>query len=195
MFKRSLLFLVAAGALAGCSTKRPPDTTSYVSPISGLRTDLLSENMFETPDKTLEVIELNGARVFGYNGASRFVLELDYLSSEEHGFLDIPPGETLTLVIDDSVVKLGGMGGSQSREKTKDRTVTERAFYTVDRPLFEKIAKAKKVRVEVAGNNGPPVVRWFAAVNFGRFADFVAKLDQPGRPAPSTQGWFPPGGR
>ena len=176
MTKATLFVLAGALALAGCSTKPPPDSSTYVNPSNGLRTDILSENMLETADKTPEVLWLNGARVFAYNGVIRHVVELDYLSTEEHGFLEIPPGQTLTLTIDNEPVKLSGIGSADSRKKTNDSTVTERAIYTVNASLFFRLAHAKKVHVEVRGNKGT-VDRWFTAVNFGRINEFVKKFD------------------
>ena len=175
---KGLPFILVAGlVMAGCYSKPPPDTATFISPASGLRTDLLSENMLETADKTPEVIWLNAARAFEFNGKARFVLELDYLSSEEHGFLEIPAGSTLTLTIDGKDNVLSGTGSASHREKTQNNTVTERAFYTVERRLFEEITQGRKVRVEIRGKNGT-VDRWFTAVNFARFIKFVDKLDQ-----------------
>ena len=174
--KGTLLILVAGLALAGCSSKPPADTTTYRSPASGLRTDLLSENMLETADKTPEVIWLNAARAFKYDHTIQYILELDYLSSEEHGFLEIPPGPTLTLTIDGKENTFSGVGSGTNREKTQGGTVTERAFYTVERRLFEEITQARKVRVQIRGKNGT-VDRWFTPVNFDRFYKFVEKFD------------------
>ncbi len=175
MMRFTLCALFAAVLLAGCASQPPPDVTTYVNQGTGTRTDLLSENMLETEDKTPEVVWLNAARAFLWNGKAKCYLELDYLSSEEHGFLNIPPGETLSLTIDGNLSKYVGMGSAKLRRKTKNATVTERAIYEVDSSLIAQLAAAKKVHVQVTGDNGT-VDRWFTAESFRRFGDFAKKI-------------------
>jgi hypothetical protein len=175
MMKFTFCAFIAALILAGCASKPPPDVTTFVSNANGLRTDLLSENMLETEDKTPEVLWLNAARAFLYNSTVKSYLELDYLSSQEHGFLEIPPGETLSLTIDGNLVKFTGPGSGKLRRKTKNETVTERAVYEVDPAIFTQLATAQKVHVQITGDRGT-VDRFFGAENFRRFADFAKKI-------------------
>jgi hypothetical protein len=176
MMKRAFLVCLAAALLAGCSTPTS-STMTYISDVTKLRTDLLSENMLETADKTPEVIELNAARAFNVDGTSACFLEVDYLADVGRGFLEIPAGETLSLTIDGTEVKLVGMGSEKLRKKSKDHTVTERAIYEATPGIIRQLANAKKVHVQVSGDKGT-VDRWFAPINFSRFGEFAELISK-----------------
>jgi hypothetical protein len=157
--------------LAGCETKPPSDISSNYGQISGLRTDLLSENELKTAEKANEVVWLNAARVFMQDGSVRFYLELDYAATLDRGYLAIPPGESLILTVDGAVNKFAGLGSADLRQ-AQGTTVSERAMYEVTYSLLRDLARAKSVRVQVIGDHGS-VDRNFAPENFNRFERFI----------------------
>src|ERR1041384_4775645 len=101
--KLLLAFLLAGMVwLSGCMTK-PPDVATDYDPITGQRTDLLSENILESPQKPpREVLWLNGSRVFRdwRNRQGTYYLEVTYMARTDTGYLNIPAGSTLTITAD-----------------------------------------------------------------------------------------------
>jgi hypothetical protein len=170
------LGLILAGLvwLAGCATK-PPDVTTSFDPITGVRTDLMSENMLETPQNPpREVVWLNASRVFkNYrNKDYQYYLESSYMSREETGYLNIPAGNTLTITADGQDLKFISTGSYNTRKANKRGFVNESALYPVTRDQLEKIANAKTVKVRIKGDNGL-VERDFGPENFRRFREFL----------------------
>ncbi|HXG46083.1 MAG TPA: hypothetical protein VNO52_00530 [Methylomirabilota bacterium] len=175
MLARSLLspvcLLAALGLLAGCATDAP-DVTAYYDPITGTRTDLM-ENELPSPARPRELIWLNASRVpKGYN-EWRFYLEVRYMATEDVGWLDIPPGETLTLTLDGKPVRFGGSGSLNMRKEAKKGIVRESAIYEVTEAQLRQIAAAKSVVVQIRGKAGL-IERSFAAANFERLQRFLA---------------------
>src|SRR5256885_13007830 len=69
--------------------RTPPDVTTTFDPITGQRTDLISENMHEaSQNPPREVIWLNAARVYrdSWNRRSELYLEVDYMARAETGY-------------------------------------------------------------------------------------------------------------
>ncbi|HEY0457377.1 MAG TPA: hypothetical protein VGE41_13480 [Verrucomicrobiae bacterium] len=160
--------------LAGCATKTP-DVTTHYDTISGLRTDLMSDNMLETPQQPpREVVWLNASRVFRdlRNSRGEYYLEVNYEAREETGFLNIPVGATLTVVADGRELRFIGNGSFNQRKKLKRGLVYETALYKVTRDNLLTIANAKQVKVKIRGDNGL-VERDFSAENFKRFQEFM----------------------
>lgn len=170
LVKTLLISSVALGLVAGCAYRTAPVTTHY--DMAGLRTDLMEENQLpnvSTPPR--EVVWLNAFRTYNAQADSAYYLEVKYLARAESGLLDIPYGETLTLVLDGRSLRLSGLG-SLNRRKTDDALVEEQALYPVTREQLQRIALARKVEVQVKGNNGL-VLREFDEENYRRFRLFV----------------------
>jgi hypothetical protein len=161
--------------LAGCASEPAPNVTSYVDQASGLRTDLLGDNMLETKGPPREVVWLNASRVFRNYRDAQYYLEVQYMSRKEAGFLEIPPGETLTLILDGQPLKFSGSGSASMRKPHKDEFVIEKAIYPATRVQLQKIAIAKNVKVQIRGNNGL-VEREFNQENTERFRNFVTRF-------------------
>jgi hypothetical protein len=175
------LGLILAGLvwLAGCATK-PPDVMTNYDPITGVRTDTMSENMLETPQNPpREVVWLNASRVFkNYrNRDYTYYLETAYKAKEETGYLNIPAGNSLTIVADGQELRFNSNGSYNTRKVNKGvegiRFVNEAALYPTTREQLEKIANAKSVKVRIRGDNGL-VERDFTPDNFKRFREFLA---------------------
>jgi hypothetical protein len=169
------LFVAGLVWLAGCSTTPPPDAATSYDPITGVRTDLMSQNMLETVQKPpREVVWLNASRVFkNYrNKDSTYYLEVSYMSREETGYLNIPAGGTLTVIADGQEMRFSGTGSYNQRKKNKDGFVSESALYPATRDQIQKIANAKQVKVRIRGDNGL-VERDFGPANFSRFKEFL----------------------
>ena len=159
--------------IAGCVTKAP-DVVSYRDPNSGSRTDLISENLLESPGTPRELVWLNASRVFKNSRDYQYYLEVDYMARPETGFLDIQPGETLVITADGETWRLSGSGSLNTRREAKEE-VRERAIYPATGHQLRLMASAQAVRVGVIGRNGI-VQREFAAANFDRFRQFVSKF-------------------
>ncbi|MHC1766059.1 MAG: hypothetical protein AB9869_17455 [Verrucomicrobiia bacterium] len=166
-----LLGLVAI-LLAGCATQRPSVTT-YIDPVTRARTDLMSENMLETPEPIREIVWLNASRMFRTARNYQYYLEVDYMARRETGFLEIPPGETLVIVADGQELKFTGSGSLNNRKELKEE-VTERAIYPASGEQLRTIAIAEKVEVSIRGRSGM-VQRTFTPENTQRFRQFVGK--------------------
>jgi hypothetical protein len=160
--------------LAGCATRQVPDVATHYAQFTKLRTDIIPENLLETEGPVRELVWLNASRVFKDRESFDYYLEVHYQAMEETGFLDIPPGETLTITADDRKLVLEGIG-SRNSQATERGIVMETALYPAYADQLRAIARAKKVVVEVAGRNGR-VVREFAEPNFQKFRKFVAQF-------------------
>ena len=169
------LLLAGLVWLAGCSTTPPPDVATSYDPITGVRTDLMSQNMLETAQNPpREVVWLNASRVFkNYrNKDYTYYLEIAYMTREETGFLNIPAGASLTVVADGQEMRFSGTGSYNQRKKLKDGYVQESALFPATREQLNKIANAKAVKVRVRGDNGL-VERDFRPDNFKRLREFL----------------------
>src|ERR1043165_5767377 len=161
--------------LMGCSTTPPPDVATSYDPITGVRTDLMSENMLETAQNPpREVVWLNASRVFkNYrNRDFTYYLEVSYMTREETGYLNIPAGGTLSVIADGQEMRFSGTGSYNQRKKNKDGFVSESALFPATREQIQKIANAKQVKVRIRGENGL-VERDFRPANFKRFQEFL----------------------
>lgn len=173
MKKINCLLLLAGILLAGCATQRPPVTT-YIDPFTRARTDLMSENMLESPEPVREIVWLNASRMFKNARDYQYYLEVDYMARAETGFLEIPPGETLVILADGEELKFNGSGSLNSR-KERDEEVTERAIYVASGHQLRAIANAETVKVSISGRNGM-VQRTFTPANTERFRQFVSQF-------------------
>jgi hypothetical protein len=178
MFKRGSILMVGLAALvpvmflAGCETGNAPDVTTHYDQFSGLRTDLMGENLLEAGDKPRELVWLNASRVYETYSKYTYYLEVTYMAREEVGLLGINPGQSLVLVVDGETIPLSGSGSLNTEEKPKKGLVEERAIYKVNKPVLQKIAIARKVKVTIKGRNGL-IERQFNEENFDRFRKFV----------------------
>lgn len=157
--------------MAGCKTQAP-DVSSYYDQMSGLRTDLM-ENELEAPGQPREIVWLNASRVFRDQRTSDLYLEASYMAMTERGYLEIPPGKTLTIIADGKPIVLDGTGSTNMRKPYKKQFVRETALYPVTKAQLQKIASSKDVKVQLKGNNGL-VEREFKEQNFQRLRRFVS---------------------
>ncbi|MBI5386992.1 MAG: hypothetical protein HZA90_20150 [Verrucomicrobia bacterium] len=164
--------LLLALLLAGCSTPTPlPDVATHIDAFTGLRTDVIPENLLEAGGQAREFLYLNASRVFKSAGTCDYYLEVIYAAREEVGYLDIGPGPALSILADGKEMKFTG-NGSQHLRKKRNGVVTENALYPVQPDALRAIANAQKVTVRAAGKSGL-VQRDFAPVNSERFRKFV----------------------
>jgi hypothetical protein len=178
--KNILSIVIALTLLAGCATKPAPDVVTYYDQTTRIRTDLIPENLLESPqDPPRELLWLNASRVFKDYQDFDYYLDVQYTATTETGFLDIAAGESLVIVADDKQLKLQTTGSSNMR-RTKGDVVSEKAIYLTSADDLRAIAYAKKVQVHVIGRNGR-VVREFAPENFERFKKFVHHYVEGGR--------------
>jgi hypothetical protein len=168
--KRIYCLILASSLLAGCATKHPAVAT-YIDPYTHARTDLMAENMLESPEPIREVVYLNASRMFRNARDYQYYLEVDYLARPETGYLEIPPGETLIILADGQELKFSGSGSINSRKEGKEE-VSERAIYVAGGSQLRTIANAENVKVSILGRNGM-VLRTFTPENFERFREFV----------------------
>ncbi len=170
--KANLMLSGLLALVAGCLSPTP-DVTSHYDEVSGLRTDLMGENLLETPGEPRELVWLNASRVFKSYDKANYYLEVNYMAKQEVGYLEIPPGETLTLIVDGESMKFDGIGSQKMRKPYKKELVRENAVYPCTNIQIQKIADAKAVKVRIKGNKGL-IERDFGQQNFDRVRKFAA---------------------
>ena len=175
MMMKGYLVLVGGLLLAGCASQPTPDVTTYVDQATGLRTDLMGENLLESKGATRELVWLNASRVYRNFSDAVYYIEMQYMSREAAGYLEIPAGETLTISVDGQPIKLSGTGSANMRKPYKKDLVREVAIYPVTRVQLQKIALSKDVKVSLRGNNGL-IEREFSKENHERFRQFVTRF-------------------
>ena len=175
--KRHFIQFAGLLLLAGCATKAP-DVSTYYDPLTGNRSaDLLSDNLLETAGPPRELVELDASRIWKSYSESVYYLEVRYMARAEVGYLEIPPGETLTVVADGQPLKFDGLGSANMRKPYKKELVRENALYPASKNALQKIAGAKQVKVQIKGNKGL-IERQFAQENIDRFRKFVSAYAQ-----------------
>src|SRR5436305_10620599 len=94
-------FIQFAGLLfvAGCAMQAP-EVSTYYDPVMGDRTDLLSDNLLDTPGQPRELVFLNASRVWKNFNQSTYYLEVSYMARTEVGYLEITPCPMLTIIAD-----------------------------------------------------------------------------------------------
>lgn len=162
---------VAVALLAGCAAP-PPDVSTYYDQMTGLRTDLM-ENELEAPGHLREVVALNAYRVFHGRKASELFLQVSYMAMKDRGYLEISPGKTLTIIADGKPLVFDGSGSMNMRKPYKKELVREMALYPVTKTQLQTIANARSVKVQIKGNNGL-IEREFQPENFERLRKFVS---------------------
>jgi len=171
-------FIQLAGLLlvAGCAMQAP-EISTYYDPVMGDRTDLLSDNLLDTPGQPRELVYLNASRVWKNYNQSTYYLEVSYMARTEVGYLEIPPGQTLTITIDGKPVKLDGSGSMNMRKPYKKELVRENALFPVSKKVLQNIAAGQQVKVQIKGDKGV-IERQFAKENIDRFRKFVSTYAQ-----------------
>jgi hypothetical protein len=172
--KRYLAWLAALSVLTGCIR---PETrvTSYRSDVGG-DVDMLVDNELPSPPQPREVIWLDAYRM--YRGTSRvYYFQVRYLATAEVGFIEIEPGQSLTIIADGETIKLSSTSGSLNERNLirGGAFASEKALYEVSREQLITIAKAKKVVVQVKGSKGL-VEREFGQRNYDDFRAFVTRF-------------------
>lgn len=157
--------------LAACKT--PPPTDVYTSRNDlGATMDVIMENEIENPKDPTCLVWLNGSRKREGPWGGKFYLEVAYEGAAQVGYLDIGPGETLTMIIDGESRTFSGMGSSEFRRKTDAGTFQEFAIYQVPEDVFKRIGKAREVTMKVQGRNRT-IERDFQPANIEKFRTFV----------------------
>jgi hypothetical protein len=174
MKKELLLTLICVGWLAGCETAPPADVVSRTDELTGRQSHLITDNIIEDPSQNDSLLWLNASQLFTYRGATKYYLEVRFQARPERGLIEISPGQSLTITADGTPIRLSGPGSAKFR-KEKYGTLIENAVYSVDFGQIEQIAKAREVKVRVAGNKGF-VERQFAAKNFENFREFIHQI-------------------
>lgn len=175
MMKNGAAWVLGAVLLAGCASQPPPDVTTYVDQSTGLRTDLMGENLLEGKGEPRELVWLNASRVYRNYSDANYYLEMQYMAREDAGFLEVPAGETLTITIDGQPIKFSGSGSANMRKPYKKELVREVAIYPATRIQLQKIALGKDVKVQIRGSNGL-IEREFSKENQERFRQFVTRF-------------------
>ena len=174
--KRYFVHWVALLFVAGCATKTP-DVYTYYDPVMGNRTDLLSDNLLDTPGQPRELVELNASRVWKNYKDSAYYLEISYMARAETGYLEIPAGEMLTIIADGKPMKFDGSGSGNMRKPFKKELVRENAIFPAKKSDLQAIAGAQHVKVQIKGQKGV-IEREFAKENLDRFRKFVSTYAQ-----------------
>ena len=170
--KSKLLFpLMAAMLLAGCATAPKTDVYTYRNDIGGPGIDLIVDNELDSGDKPTELVWLNASRIHQGAWGAKYYLEVRYEALPQMGYLDIAPGETLMLTVNGQTMKFGGVGSLNARKETGG-TMVEHAIYEVSVDDLRKIAKAKEIKVDIAGSSRT-VHREFKRENIEKFRTFV----------------------
>src|SRR5437867_7520461 len=151
--KKRFIEFAALLLLAGCATQTP-EVSTYYDPVMGDRTDLINDNVLETPGQPREIVELDASRVWKNARDSKYYLEVSYMARTEVGYLEIPPGETLTIVADGQPMKFDGTGSANMRKRVRKELVRENAIYPTTKSTLQKIAAAQQVKVQIKGNKG-----------------------------------------
>jgi hypothetical protein len=172
--KRYLVLLALLSTLTACVS---PDSkvTSYRDNFSGA-TDMLVDNELPSPTQPREVVWLDAYRIL--KGAKHvYYLQTRYLATAEVGFVDIEPGQSLTIVADGETLKFYSASGSMNnRELVRGmKFAEEKALFEVTRDQLQKIAKAKKVKVQIKGAKGL-IERDFGPKNYDDFRAFVTRF-------------------
>jgi len=169
--KKNFVQLAVLIFAAGCAMQQPEVSTHY-DPI-GNRTDLMSENLLDTSGPPREMVWLNASRIWKNADQSAYYLEVEYMARHEVGYLEIPPGQMLTIIADGETMKFDGTGSMNLRKPYKKELVREDAIFPVSKKALQKIAAAKQVKVQIRGNKGL-IEREFAKENSERFRKFVS---------------------
>ena len=148
MKANAILALVIATLLAGCSSAPKSDVYTYRSDIGGPGLDLIVDNELESGDKPTELIWLNASRVRAGAWKGRYYLEIRYEALPQTGWIEIGPGETLSLTVDGQPI------------------------YEAKADDLRRIARAKEVRVDIVGRLRT-VHREFKPINIEKFKTFV----------------------
>jgi hypothetical protein len=168
---KMILPLVMAALLAGCAAPRQSDVYTYRNDV-GQGIDLIMDNEIESATDRSALLWLNASRIREGAWGGRYFLEVRYEALESTGWLDIGPGESLTLTVDDTIMKFSGLGSLNTRRKTADGTLVETAIYHTTENDLRKIAKAKTVQVTVRGG-ARMMEREFKPQNIEKFRKFV----------------------
>ena len=173
--KKSLMLIALLGLLAGCVTKTPLVGTD-VNPINGARTDV-TPMMLTSAGQLREVVYLNAYREIAPKTGTRYLLEVKYVAPAEVGYLEIPPGQTLTILADGQPIKLDGTGTLNTRvgfRKENMDFVSETAQYRASRLDMQKMGFARQIKVQIKGNKGL-IERDFNPENFEKIRAFVTQ--------------------
>ena len=135
----------------------------------------MGENLLEAPGQTRELVWLNASRVYRNPRDAQYYLEVQYMARADVGYLEIPSGETLTLVLNGRSMKFSGTGSANTRQPYQKELVRETAIYPATRVQLQTIALATNATVEIRGINGL-VQRRFSEENVKRFRHFVTRF-------------------
>ena len=167
-----LLVCSAMLLLVGCRST-PPDSNVYTHRGStGPDMDLTLDNLLESGEDRSYLVWLNAVRVRDGLWESRYYLEIRYEAANDAGYMDIGPGETLTLTIDGQDFGFTGPGSSESRTLTSRGTYVENAVYECTPDDLRRIAQGNDIKVRVEGQSRK-MYREFRPENIEKFRAFV----------------------
>lgn len=174
MMNGRLIAMTAALMLAaGCATSTP-DGSNYThrEVFAGPDMDVTLDNLLESSEDRSYQIMLNPVRVRDGDWGAKYYLEVRYEGAPDAGFMEIGPGDTLTVTVDGQAMKFRGPGSVEARRTTDRKTFVENAVYEARVDDLRKIAKAKDVKVQVNGNLRR-FYREFKPENTQKFRSFV----------------------
>lgn len=163
--------IAVVALLVGCSTPTQKDVYTYRSDL-GQGIDLIMDNELESSSDPNSLIWLNASRIRQGAWGGRYFLEVRYEALQKTGWLDIGPGQTLTLTVDGETLPLKGPGSINTRRETGSGTVVESAIYETSEDVLRKLGKAKQVKVAVRGRSRA-IERDFRPENSRKFSNFV----------------------
>ena len=171
MKAKNILAIATLLILAGCATAPNTEIYTYRDDL-GPGVDLIMDNELESESDRTALVWLNASRIREGAWQSKYYLEVRYECVKQIGWLDIGPGESLTLTVDGQAMRLRGIGSLNTRKETSGGTLIERAIYEIKPDDLRKIARAREVKVEIAGRERT-AYREFKPANIQKFRNFV----------------------
>jgi hypothetical protein len=176
MMKIRFTLIALLAILAGCATPPPPVATD-INPITGERTDLTDILLPGASSQPREVVYLSFFRTNPQHSPSKYYVLARYIAPAEVGYLEVPPGQTLTLDADSQPIKLDGTGSINSRKAFKEKGndyVSETAQFQISKQDMQKLGFARKIKVQLKGGK-LLVEREFGPENFDSIRAFVTR--------------------
>jgi hypothetical protein len=124
-----------------------------------------------------EVVYLTLFRLNSVSAPPKYYITAKYVAPAEVGYLEVPPGQTLTLFADGQDIKLDSTGSINSRKAFKQKDVdfvTESAHYLISKKDMERLGFARKITVQLKGSK-LLVAREFSAENYESMRAFVTR--------------------
>jgi hypothetical protein len=176
MMKMRFTLIALLAILAGCATPPPPVATD-VNPITGERTDFTDVLLAGSSSQPREVVYLSFFRMSPQGNSPKYYILAKYIAPAEVGYLEVPPGQTLTLEADGQPIKLDGTGSINSRKAFKEKNndyVSETAQFQISKQDMQKLGFARKISMKLRGGK-LLVEREFGPENYDSIRAFVTR--------------------